>query len=295
MKEVVDFKGIKYKSINQMCRAYNIIPCTFQERLKRGYDLERALTEPIISPKKFIVDFEGNGFESIMAMCRHYDISITTYRARLRRDWDLEQILTTPVGYSYTPAIDFNGKEYKSIGAMCSHYGIPRKNYIYRINNGWSQKEALTIPVGGKPPINERLTKLVKKTYNVNSKEFQNRKSMYVSIINPDTEETIQVIVDYKGNVFSSKSNLMKHYNVYDKWFDSKLAEEGLKSALTRKQVKDHLGNVYKSKTTMYKAYGLKKQTAEFRLERGWTLEQTLTTPVNQKPKRRLNNITIIK
>ena len=123
MKEVVDFKGIKYRSINQMCKAYNIDPCTFHERLRRGYDLEKALTAPIVSPKKFIVDFEGNEFESIMAMCRHYDISITTYRARLRNGWDLEQILTTPVGYSYTPAIDFNGnvkRYYRDDTVHCS-------------------------------------------------------------------------------------------------------------------------------------------------------------------------------
>ena len=295
MKEAVDFKGIKYKSINQMCEAYNIDPCTFNERLRRGYNLEKALTAPIVSPKKSIVDFEGNGFDSIVDMCRHYNISIITYRARLRNGWDLKKILTTPIGYNYIPATDFNGNKYKSVSSMCSHFGIPRKNYIYRINNGWSQKEALTISVGCKPPINERLSKIVKRTYNVNSKEFQERKHLSVVILNPQTQENIQVITDYKGNVFSSKSKLLKHYGVYDKWFDNKLVNEGLKAALTRKQIKDHLGNVYSSKTAMYRAYGLKKQTAEFRLERGWTLEQTLTTPVNQKPKRVPDFVTIIK
>jgi len=295
MKEVVDFKGIKYNSINQMCKAYNIDPCTFNERLRRGYNLEKALTFPITSPSKSIVDFEGNRFDSITNMCKYYNISVVTYRARLRSGWDLKKILTTPIGYNYITATDFNGNKYRSVAYMCSHFGIPRKSYIYRINNGWSQKEALTIPVGCKPPINERLSNVVKQTYNVNSEEFQERKYLSVVILNPQTQEKIQVITDYKGNVFSSKSKLLKHYDVYDKWFDNKLVKEGLKAALTRKQIKDHLGNVYSSKTAMYKAYGLKKQTAEFRLERGWTLEQTLTTPVNQKPKRVPNYVTIVK
>ena len=89
MQEVVDFKGIKYKSINQMCEAYNIDPCTFNERLRRGYNLEKALTAPIVSPKKSIVDFEGNGFDSI--------VDIELVESKLRVTFQLLQILHTAV------------------------------------------------------------------------------------------------------------------------------------------------------------------------------------------------------
>ena len=50
--------------------------------------------------------------------------------------------------------------------------------------------------------------------------------------------------------------------------------------------VKDHKGNVYPSMSAMAAAWGVKNRTLHGRLDRGWTVEQALTTPAdNFKPK----------
>jgi hypothetical protein len=48
-----------------------------------------------------------------------------------------------------------------------------------------------------------------------------------------------------------------------------------------RKECKDHLGNAYASITAMCKAYDVKLSTFCKRIQRGWTLEKTLTQKVD--------------
>jgi hypothetical protein len=48
-----------------------------------------------------------------------------------------------------------------------------------------------------------------------------------------------------------------------------------------RKECKDHLGNAYASITDMCKAYDVKLSTFCKRIQRGWTLEKTLTQKVD--------------
>lgn len=48
---------------------------------------------------------------------------------------------------------------------------------------------------------------------------------------------------------------------------------------LSKKECKDHLGNVYASETDMCKFYNITKGAYKGRIKRGWSLEESLTTP----------------
>lgn len=85
---ITDHLGNTYKSIKEMCNAYNIHPNTYQGRLKRGWTKEEALLD------KKITDHLGNGYKSIKEMCEAYNISYDTYLFRIRSGWAKEAALT---------------------------------------------------------------------------------------------------------------------------------------------------------------------------------------------------------
>lgn len=51
-KEYFDHKGIKYTSLNAMCKAYNIAPSTYLRRIAYGWSIEKALEAPISPARK---------------------------------------------------------------------------------------------------------------------------------------------------------------------------------------------------------------------------------------------------
>lgn len=284
MKSVTDFKGNKFKSIHSMCDYYNINYNTYLERIGRGWDMEKALTHNLISCRKECVDHLGNTFESVSSMCKYYKIDTNLYRGRKRKGWTTEKALTTPERFKYVKCKDFNGVKYNSESEMCRTYDIPYKIYRYRISHNWNLKEALTIPVNccKDYPTLDYLSEQLKEHFNINSSEFQNRKYIEVEFYG-NNGRRYMVICDYLGNVFVSLAAMLRYYNVTRNYFYRKLFKYGIKTALTPKTVKDHLGNEFSSKSEMYKHYNIRKQTAEFRLQQGWSLKDALTTSVKSK------------
>ena len=75
----------------------------YRDRVKRGWDIEKALTTPKQeahkSTLKLSVDHLGNKFESVKAMIEYWGISKQMYYKRKRKGWTLEEILTKPRQY----------------------------------------------------------------------------------------------------------------------------------------------------------------------------------------------------
>lgn len=69
-----DHLGNRYPSKNAMCRAYNIRRHTLMSRLELGWDLERALTEPLTTCGKPAVDYRNRKFPSLKDMANFYGI-----------------------------------------------------------------------------------------------------------------------------------------------------------------------------------------------------------------------------
>lgn len=60
-------------------------------------------------------------------------------------------------------------------------------------------------------------------------------------------------------------------------------------------EVTDHLGNKYRSLSLMARTYGIKPITLRDRLERGWSIREALTTPVDTSNYRKTRKVSKIK
>ncbi len=154
MAQTQDHTGRAWPSVKAMCDAFNIPMTTFNNRLKRGWTLEQALTTPrdTTRPKhkfvKPVKDFKGVEYPTVGAMCAVYGISEKVYWSRKRiLKWDLEKILTTPlqtIAKNAKQVTDHNGKVFNSISELCRYHKIGLSTFRERIKRGWTIEEALT-------------------------------------------------------------------------------------------------------------------------------------------------------
>ena len=163
---------------------------------------------------------------------------------------------------------DHLGNNFKSVSAMTKHWGISRTTYLSRINMGWSVEKALTFTI---------------------REESKHKGS----------------VVDHLGNEFKSLSQMLKHWGISPATYYNRTHKEGLsmEEALTKpiakkfsfQEVTDHLGNKYRSLSLMARTYGIKPITLSDRLERGWSIREALTTPVDTSTLRKTVNVKGIK
>lgn len=145
----IDHNGQEYVSVLQMCKAYKIEYETFRGRIFRGWDLEKALTEPSKKDyhyKKQVQDHLGNVYPSINEMCKAYNIPYRVYKSR-RQTHTMEESLTmkrTPK--KRRESIDHNGVKYGSFNKMCNHYGHSISCVSNRLKKGFTLEQALTMP-----------------------------------------------------------------------------------------------------------------------------------------------------
>ena len=93
----VDHIGNKFKSLSEMCAAYNITPEAYKRRIKvYGYSKADALTKPCINAPKVYYDHNGIRYKSLTALADAYNLDRKTLAYRLNAGWDIEKALTTP-------------------------------------------------------------------------------------------------------------------------------------------------------------------------------------------------------
>jgi len=163
---------------------------------------------------------------------------------------------------------DHLGNHFKSVSAMTKHWGISRTTYLSRISMGWSVEKALTFTI----------------------REESRPKGG---------------AVDHLGNKFKSRSQMLKYWGISPATYYNRTHKEGLsmEEALTKpiaktfsfQEVTDHLGNKYRSLSLMARTYGIKPITLRDRLERGWSIREALTTPVDTSTLRKTVNVKGIK
>lgn len=148
---VKDHTGKSFPSITAMCEHWGITAHLYHGRIRCGYTLERALTEPIMTQprnSKIIEDHEGNRFDSIMSMCTYWRMGRSTYNARRKNGWTIEAALTTPcteIDTEQRECADHLGNIYPSQNAMCAAYGITHHTFRTRVAKlGWTLERALT-------------------------------------------------------------------------------------------------------------------------------------------------------
>ena len=100
--ESYDHLGNVYPSIDIMCSKYKICRHVYTERIKAGWSIERALTEPVKTQqsREFYMmtkDHLGNEYKSTSDMCKHYNIALNTFKRRIRKGWSLKNALTRAI------------------------------------------------------------------------------------------------------------------------------------------------------------------------------------------------------
>ena len=217
--KIKDHLGKGYPSKQALCDAYGLSLDAFIYRIKKGWDLENALTTPVngITPIK---DHLGQEYPNKKALCDAYGIRVDTFQSRIKIGWNLKKALTTPVAKKRISIKDHLGQEYPNKKALCDAYGINIKNFHNRIKIGWSLENALTTPINEIIPIKDHLgqeyanKKTLCAAYGINVGTFQSRIkkgwSLKEALINP----IIYECVDPFGNQFSSTKEMAELYKI---------------------------------------------------------------------------------
>lgn len=147
-KQVIDHTGREFINEVEMCRCWGIDYNRFVGRIRRGWDIEKALTLPLqksCGKPKSCKDHLGNEYKSANERSKKYNINSGTVKYRLQNKWDLEDALTKEKTYGGGRACkDHLGNEYRSIKEMCLFWNIDRGIVYQRLRAGWSLERALT-------------------------------------------------------------------------------------------------------------------------------------------------------
>lgn len=94
---------------------------------------------------------------------------------------------------------------------------------------------------------------------------------------------------DHLGNHFKSVSAMTKHWGISRTTYLSRInmgwsVEKALTFTIREESrpkggAVDHLGNKFKSRSQMLTHWGIRRDTYNSRLRRGWSLKEALTTP----------------
>lgn len=214
--KTTDHLGNEYNSISDMCKAYNIDRCTYNNRTRSGWSKEKALTTPV-KPKNaasgiISIDHLGNVYDSISDMCKAHNVKYSIYRDRIKAGWSIEKALTTPVRRKLINTLvvtDHLGNEFKNISDMCNYYNINISTYSNRIHNDWTLKDALTIPVRGKRDLGN--------VANTNKSTNKQPETHY------DIDHTLAS--NEKGVLLPKANNMSKKYKKIKKEDDSNIED----------------------------------------------------------------------
>lgn len=145
-KKTTDHLGNEFPSVSEMCRYHKVSLSLYKERIKRGWDVERALTAPAKKindmSNQRCIDHLGHEYPSKKAMCDAYHISRYTMDARLERGWDLEKALTAPYVINSRQVVDYKNREFPTLKDMANFYGLEAYQLqgLEEINNDILQK-----------------------------------------------------------------------------------------------------------------------------------------------------------
>lgn len=150
---MIEYNGMQFSSLAELCRYTGIGYSTAYARLAKGMSIEDSVNLNVCSNDRRSIrcqDHLGKEYASHKEMAEAYGLTWSAVYRRLNLGWALEKALTTKVGDSKDCAVDHLGNEFCSISKMLDFYGIDRNTYSVRLNRGWSLEDALTVPKGCK-------------------------------------------------------------------------------------------------------------------------------------------------
>lgn len=305
---VKDHKNNIFKTIKEMCHHYNIPRHTYKYRMERNWSLKDALETPLYKrPIKYsknpATDHLGNSYPSCHAMCQHYGLDMYLYKRRIEKGWSKEKALTTPSNYrepNGQSITDHKGVTYPSHKKICDAYGIHPTVFSRKLKKGYPIKDILEPKE--KYPYDDGIGHQFKtienfaKHYNVTptqlSETLKAGKSIHDLVQAPKTDRRQKTYKDHYGNTYNCLSDLLAvydlpknvyHYRKRQKWAIKDILTTPVDQTKHKKIFEDHKGNRYVGLQAMLDVYGIARPVYDYRIKNGWSIEKTLTTPVNHK------------
>lgn len=145
--ECYDFKGNKFKSYQDMCKAYNITYMTFLYRKNLGQTLEECLLGTRANKCCCAMeDHLGNKFVSKAELCRAWGINPETLKYRVKKGLSMKDALEF-VSISKKvrmPTRDLAGKDYYSCIELCKSLDIDIERLRTLMLSGVTAEEAIS-------------------------------------------------------------------------------------------------------------------------------------------------------
>lgn len=218
---VHDHLGNEYPDIGTMCLQYGIGRTTYNQRIKAGWSVKKALTTPakkIHIKRKICKDHLGNEFPSQAAMLRHYGVTRDVFQSRIDLGWNLADIFAHPESIDpRKKQTDHLGNEFDSLADMLTFWGIHEQTYRHRKKSGMPLKECLESP-----------------------------------------NQQMRECEDHLGNKFSSVDEMCAYWNIpkfryYARLEKGKTLEEALSLIKAKTTIDDHLLVVKRMEKQFYK------------------------------------------
>lgn len=187
-------------------------------------------------------------------------------RTRIRNKGEVISFLISE-GYTFYPISNLGIME---ISLGCYLYN----GKIYRRDKG---KAIKTLPV--------LLSIISGKSLSFVSSKLKDRGVVSKKYIEEISIRQVGNVVEFKGKVYSSYSELAKKYGFSVSSLSKNLSkglslEDFLNNYINRTIIKDHLGTEYSCMKEMLDTWNITKRAYESRKSRGWSLKKILTTPV---------------
>jgi hypothetical protein len=303
-----------------MCRHYGIRTTTFDYRIeKRHMPLKEALTSKDMSMMSTAIectDHLGNRFESKVKMCDYWGMPRTIYFRRIRNGWTQEDALTKPIenkNAKHDHVKDHTGRKYNNINEMCSEWNISKRQYIVNIRNGCSIEEALTTvteeyPKTYKDHLGNEFSSINEmcRYHGVTKTTLRSRMELGWTLRevfeNPGKKKPNTEICDHLGNRYDSINDMLEHYGVPWNNFRHRTKKGySMEECLQNKSIhdqpcEDHMGHKFERLKDMFAYWNFPSSLYYSRhIEKGWSIEKTLTTIPKSRYKTFGNDIEIIK
>lgn len=150
MTQCMDHLGHVFEQKKSMCDYWDMTVSAFNSRIKRGYSIERALTESRLQFERnngTRVAVDNKIYNSIQDACAAYGIQYNTYNYRVKLGFTSQEALMLGRLGVEKPCKDHFGNPYPQMKQMCMRYHISVRAYLGRIQAGWSLANALEKPM----------------------------------------------------------------------------------------------------------------------------------------------------
>lgn len=294
----------QFESIAAACREFGLKPKVVENRLRSGWSAEEAFglakrPKPKIGPRAKCVKVHGKKYASLKLLAKEFGITVSMIQQRVR-----------VLGMSYEEAVSFQKvreikcyeKTYPSKAALARDYSMNVGTLVSRLRKGISPEQAVTAPIQEYQPDNPGTIYLI--TNRINSMryvgltrsklKFRLKAHFKASKIGRGKDATLHEAMRifpkdaFKIELVASAENsekLQKLEQQYITEFDT-LAPNGynqniggsISGGLAKHEIK--VGSrSFDSFAEACRYFEINEGTCMNRIKRGWSLEQSFSTP----------------